>query len=204
MTDEVKGICRRWVLFSAIGAIIGFLPAYGLAMPKSAFGLVVLALPIVAVALAQVVALYRYQPASDLALLWLLVTPLFILIAYFLGFLGFMSWRHVPSYSEYATVISIITTPFLLLLGGIQGAILKRWLGRAPFWALITVVGNIVALISVILLAWLFETSRLMDLLGRDGLMAGAAAPLMFVLSAFQVISLKNAALRTDTSQSMA
>jgi len=204
MTDEVKGICRRWVLLSAIGAIIGFLPAYGLAMPKSAFGLVVPALPIVAVALAQVVALYRYQPTSDLALLWLLVTPLFILVAYVLGFAGFTSWRHVPSYSEYATVISMITTPFLLILGWIQGAILKTWLGRAPGWALITAVGNIVALISVILLSWLFDTSRLMDFLDRDRLMAGASAPLMFVLSAFQVISLKNAALRTGTFRSMA
>lgn len=199
MTDEVKRICRSWLWLSAIGAIIGFLLAYGLSgAQKGAFGLLVAGLPIVAVALAQVVALYRYQPMSDMALLWLLVTPLFILVAYVLGLAGFSGYRHVPSYREYATMIGLVTTPFLLILGWIQGAILKRWLGRAPSWALITAVGNIVALISVILLGWLLEASEIMNLIGRDRVMAGAFAPLMFVLSAFQVISLKNVALHTE------
>jgi len=204
MTDEVKRICRRWVLLSAIGALIGFVLAYGLGTPKSAFGLVVAALPIATVALAQVVALYRDRPVPDMALLWLLVTPLFILVAYILGLAAFSGYRHVPSYREYATVISMITTPFLLILGWIQGAILKTWLGRAPLWALITAVGNVIALVSVILLAWLFELSGLMDLADRDRLMAGAFAPLMFILSAFQVISLKNVALHTQPSLPMA
>jgi len=204
MTDEVKRICRRWVLSSAIGAIIGFFLAYGLGAPRSAFGLVVAALPIATVALAQAVALYRYRPVSDMALLWLLVTPLFILVAYILGFAAFSGYRHVPSNREYATVISTVTTPFLLILGWIQGAILKTWLGRAPSWALITALGNVIALISVILLAWLFESSGLMDLADRDRLMAGAFAPLMFILSAFQVISLKNVALHTQPSLPMA
>jgi hypothetical protein len=197
MTDEVKRICRRWLWSSAIGAIIGFLLAYGLSeAPQGASGLLVAALPIAAVALAQVVTLYRYRPVSDMALLWLLVTPLFILVAYVLGLVGFSGYRHVPSYREYATVIGIVTTPFLLILGWIQGAILKRWVGRAPSWPLITAVGNIVALVSVVLLAWLFEASGVTNLAAQDRLMAGVFAPLMFVLSAFQVISLKNVALQ--------
>ena len=180
MTDDVKRICRSWLRLSAIGAIIGFLLAYGLSgPPQDASGLLVAALPIAAVALAQVVTLYRYRPVSDMALLWLLVTPLFILVAYVLGMVGFSGWRHVPSYGEYATVLGTMTTPFVLILGWIQGAILKRWIGRAPFWALITAVGNIVALISVILIGWLLETSEVMNLVGRDRMMAGAFAPLM-------------------------
>jgi hypothetical protein len=198
MTDEVRQICRRWLLLSAIGASIGFLLAYGLGPSKSVFGFVVFALPIAAVALAQIVALYRYQPISDMALLWVLLTPLFVLVAYILGFAAFSGYRHVPSYREYATVVGMVTTPFLLVLGWIQGAIVKTWLGRAPFWALITAVGNVVALASVVLLAWLFEVSGLMDLLDKDRVMAGAFAPLMFVLSAFQMISLKNVALHTE------
>lgn len=203
MTDEVRRICRRWLLLSAIGAVIGFLLAYGLGPSKSVFGFVVLVLPIAAVALAQVVALYRYQPMSDIALLWLLLTPLFVLVAYMLGFAAFSGYRHVPSYREYATVIGMVTTPFLLVLGWIQGAIVKTWLGRAPFWGLITAVGNFVALVSVILLAWLVETAGLMDLLDRERITAGAFAPLMFVLSAFQVISLKNVALHTEPFRRM-
>ena len=197
MTDEVKRMCRRWLWSSAIGAIIGFLLAYGLSgTPQGASSFLVAALPIAAVALAQVVTLYRHKPASDMALLWLLVTPPFILVAYVLGMVGFSGWRHVPSYGEYATVLGTMTTPFVLILGWIQGAILKRWIGRAPFWALIAAVGNIVALIAVILLAWLFEASGVMNLPAQDRLMAGVFAPLMFVLSAFQVISLKNVALQ--------
>ena len=203
MTDEVKRICRRWVALSAVGAIIGFVLVYGL-WPKSADGLTVAALPVAAVALAQAVALYRTRPAPVLALLWLAVTPAFIVAAYILGLVGFSGWRHVPSYLEYATVLSMVTTPVLLVLGFIQGAILKRWLGRAPAFALITAAGNVVALICVLLLAWLLESAGLMDLLGRDRLSASAGAPLMFVLSAFQAISLKNVALHTEPFRRMA
>jgi hypothetical protein len=198
MTDEVKRICRRWLLLSAIGAIIGFLLAYGLGPAKTSFAFVVLLLPVAAVALAQVVALYRYQPLSDMALLWLLLTPLFMLIAYVLGFAAFSGYRHVPSYREYATVIAMVTTPVVLILGWIQGRIIKTWLGRAPFWALITVVGNVVALIAVTLLAWALDASGLLKALDADRLSAGAFAPVMLVLSAFQVVSLKNVALHTE------
>ena len=202
MTDDVRRICRSWLSLSAIGAIIGFVLACGLAgAPKGAFGLAVAGLPIASVALAQIVTLYRYQPVSDMALLWLLVTPLFILVAYVLGMVGFSGYRRVPSYGEYAIIIGSVTTPFLLILGWIQGAILKRWIGRAPLWPLITAVGNIVALISVVLLGWLLEVSGV-NL--PDRLMAGVFAPLMFVLSAFQVISLKNVALQTEPSRRLA
>jgi len=124
--------------------------------------------------------------------------------AYILGMVGFSGWRHVPSYLEYATVLSMVTTPVLLVLGLIQNAILKRWLGRAPLFALITAAGNVVALICVFLLAWLLESAGLMDVLGRDQLGAGAGAPLMFVLSAFQAISLKNLALHSEPFRRMA
>ncbi len=198
MTDEVRQICRRWLLLSALGATIGFLIAYGFGPTKSGFVFVIFLLPVAAVALAQVVALYRYQPISDMALLWLLLTPLFMLLAYMLGFAAFSGYRHVPSYREYATVIGIVTTPVVLILGWIQGRMLKTWLGRAPFWALITALGNLVALVVVVLLGWLLESADLLDLLGRDRLQAAAFAPLMFVLSAVQVISLRNVALHTE------
>ena len=203
MTDEVKRICRRWLALSALGALSGFVLVYGL-WPTSAQGLAVAALPVAAVALAQAVALFRYRPAPGLALLWLLVTPAFIVVAYILGMVGFSGWRHVPSYREYAMVLSMVTTPVLLVLGLIQNAILKRWLGRAPLFALITAAGNVVALICVFLLAWLLESAGLMDVLGRDQLGAGAGAPLMFVLSAFQAISLKNLALHSEPFRRMA
>ena len=201
MTDEVKQVCRSWVLLSAVGATIGFLLAYGIGPIKGGFAFVILLLPIVAVALAQVVALHRYQPAADMALLWLLITPLFMLIAYVLGFASFSGYRHVPSYREYATVIGIVTTPFVLILGWIQGQMLKAWLGRAPFWALITAVGNIVALISVVLLAWVLDTSGLLAVLDTERLSASAFAPIMFVFSVVQVISLRNVALHTEPFQ---
>jgi hypothetical protein len=198
MTDDVKRLCGRWLWMSAIGALAGFLLAYALAGSSS---LSIAALPIVTVALAQVVALSRYQPAPGMALVWLLATPIFMLVAYVLGLVGFSGWRHAPSYREYAAVIGAVTTPFVLILGWIQGAILKRWIGHAPFWALITAIGNIVALIAVLLLAWLLETSGFMKPSDHDGLMAGAFAPLMFVLSAFQMISLKNLAMPPEPVQ---
>ena len=198
MTDEVKRICRRWLALSALGALVGFALVYGLWTPTSDHALSLAASPVAAVALAQAVALYRTRPAPVLALLWLAVTPAFIVAANILGLVGFSGWRHVPSYLEYATVLSMFTTPVLLVLGLIQGAILKRWLGRAPAFALITAAGNVVALICVLLLAWLLESAGLMDLLGRDQLSASAGAPLMLVLSAFQAISLMNVTLHSE------
>jgi hypothetical protein len=198
VTDDVKRLCGRWLWMSAVGALTGFLLAYGLAGSSS---LSIFALPVITVALAQVIALSRYQPAPGMALVWLVATPLFMLVAYVLGLVGFSGWRHVPSYQEYAAVLGSVTTPFVLILGGIQGVILKRWIGRAPFWALITAIGNIVALIAVLLLAWLLETSGFMKLTDHDRLMAGAFAPLMFVISAFQMISLKNLAMPPEPVQ---
>jgi hypothetical protein len=203
MTDEVTRICRRWVVLSALGALAGFLITLGLASPKpgGVLGILALATPFVTVAIAQAVALYRQEPASDLALLWILLTPLFALAAYVIGFVGFSGWRAPPSVGAYAWQLIVTTTPVFLVLGWIQGAILKAWLGRAPLWALITAVGNVLALLAVIGLWRASDALGLAEALGfdRSQVMAAGAAPLAFGLALFQLVSLKNLALHSES-----
>ena len=203
MTDEVKRICRRWVALSAVGAIIGFVLVYGL-WPKSADGLTVAALPVAAVALAQAVALYRTRPAPVLALLWLAVTPAFIVAANILGLVGFSGWRHVPSYLEYATVLSMVTTPVLLssrLYPGCdpEEVAWPRARLRADHRGRQCRGAHLRAPARMALGERGADGSS-----GRDRLSASAGAPLMFVLSAFQAISLKNVALHTEPFRRMA
>lgn len=203
MADEVTRICRRWLALSAAGALAGFFITLSVASPKpdGVFGILALAMPFVTVAIAQAMALYRQEPASDLALLWIVLTPLFALAAYVIGFVSFSGWRAPPSLGTYAGQFILITTPVFLVLGWIQGAILKAWIGRAPFWALITAVGNVVALLAVIGLWLASDALGLAEVLGidRNRLMAAGAAPLAFGLSVFQVVSLKNLALHSES-----
>jgi hypothetical protein len=112
---EVDRLSRRWLIASAIGALVGALAAMALWTPlpggaRSLAPIVLPMLPPVAVALGQAVTLYRLAPKLAMAIAWMIATLVLFIVAQAIAMFGFISASHL-SPMETAFYYAIGATP---------------------------------------------------------------------------------------------
>ncbi len=170
--ESTKGgrLPAYWLIAGAIGVLVGAAVAMAVWKPtlpneRSLAPLVLPALPVFAVAIAQAAVLYRVAPKLLMAIAWILATLALFALAQLISLLSFISASSLTP-TQTTFYFAMWTIPGAALLGLMQRELLKTWQLRPTYWIVATVVGNVAGAYLLLVLGMAIEAA------GADGVLA--------------------------------